>query len=88
MDPSIKLSQDEGEPLDNPTLFKRMIGKLLYLTIARPDLSYSVNKLSQFLRSQEFPIFMQPITFFNPSKEQLVKVYFFLLHFHCFERVC
>ena len=79
MDPSIKLSQDEGELLDNPTLFKRMIGKLLYLTIARPDLSYSVNKLCQFLRSQELPIFMQPITFFNTSKEQLVKVYFFLL---------
>ena len=26
------------------------------------------------------------VTFFNTSKEQLVKVYFFLLRFHCFER--
>ena len=30
-------------------MFGRMIGKLLYLTVTRPDLSYSVNRLSQFL---------------------------------------
>lgn len=47
MDPNVKLSQ--GVLLDDPSLHRRMIGKLLYLTITRPDLSYSVNYLSQFL---------------------------------------
>ena len=49
MDPNVKFSQDEGEFLDNPTQYRRLIGKLLYLTITRLDLSYSVNRLSQFL---------------------------------------
>ncbi|KAK6119491.1 hypothetical protein DH2020_046768 [Rehmannia glutinosa] len=37
-----KLSKDEnGTPID-PTLYRSMIGSLLYLTASRPDISYSV----------------------------------------------
>ncbi|XP_071723249.1 uncharacterized mitochondrial protein AtMg00810-like [Rutidosis leptorrhynchoides] len=35
--------------LDDPKKFKRLIGRLLYLTITRPDISYSVNHISQFM---------------------------------------
>ena len=49
MHANLKLSQDDGELVEDPTAYRRLIGKLLYLTITRPDLSYSVNRLSQFL---------------------------------------
>ncbi|XP_019161038.1 PREDICTED: uncharacterized protein LOC109157641 [Ipomoea nil] len=39
------------EPFDNPTQYRRVVGALQYLTITRPDLSYSVNWLCQFMHS-------------------------------------
>lgn len=47
MDPS--LTKDLGSLLPNPTLYRELIGRLLYLTIARPDITFAVHQLSQFL---------------------------------------
>ncbi|KAL5576961.1 hypothetical protein UlMin_018660 [Ulmus minor] len=55
MEANLRLSQDEREPLDDPSLYRRMIGKLLYLSITRPDIAYSVNRLSQFLSNPRMP---------------------------------
>ncbi|KAL5545623.1 hypothetical protein UlMin_005310 [Ulmus minor] len=55
MEVNLKLSQDEGEALEDPGLYRRMIGKLLYLTITRPYISYVMNKLSQFLSVPRVP---------------------------------
>ncbi|XP_062085863.1 uncharacterized mitochondrial protein AtMg00810-like [Humulus lupulus] len=55
MEPNLKLSSDEGELIADPQVYRRIVGKLQYLTITRPDLSYSVNKLSQFLSSPRVP---------------------------------
>ncbi|KAL5540143.1 hypothetical protein UlMin_042367 [Ulmus minor] len=49
MEANLKLSAEDGELLDHPSSYRRKIGRLLYLTITRPDLSYSVNRLSQYL---------------------------------------
>ncbi|KAL5578964.1 hypothetical protein UlMin_011406 [Ulmus minor] len=57
MEVNVKLSQDDGEELSDPAIYRRLIGKLLYLTITRPDLSYAVNKLSQFLSKPRLPHF-------------------------------
>ena len=40
-----KLSSAAGEPLENPTEYRRVVGALQYCTITRPDISYSVNQL-------------------------------------------
>jgi hypothetical protein len=38
-------------PLDDPSYYRGIVGALQYLTITRPDLSYSVNYVSQFMHS-------------------------------------
>uniref|UniRef100_A0A803Q176 Reverse transcriptase Ty1/copia-type domain-containing protein n=1 Tax=Cannabis sativa TaxID=3483 RepID=A0A803Q176_CANSA len=50
MEANLKSSQDNKEDhLANPTLYRKIIGKLQYLTITQPDLFYAIYKLSQFL---------------------------------------
>ncbi|XP_019183680.1 PREDICTED: uncharacterized protein LOC109178506 [Ipomoea nil] len=39
------------EPFDNPTQYRQIVGALQYLTITRPDLSFSVNRLCQFMHA-------------------------------------
>lgn len=52
MNPSHTLSATEGEPLKDVTHYRRLIGRFLYLTITRLDITYSVHALSQFLQAQ------------------------------------
>ncbi|XP_020234224.1 uncharacterized protein LOC109814256 [Cajanus cajan] len=51
MDPNNNLNAEIGDLLPDPSLYRRLIGRLLYLTISRPDITYVVHKLSQFMQS-------------------------------------
>ncbi|RVW35066.1 Retrovirus-related Pol polyprotein from transposon RE1 [Vitis vinifera] len=51
MDPNVKLILGQGEPLGDPGRYRRLVGKLNYLTITRPDISFPVSVVSQFLQS-------------------------------------
>ena len=45
-----KLSKEYGPSFDQPTIYRSIIRGLQYLTMTRLDISFSVNKLSQFLQ--------------------------------------
>ncbi|KAL4285151.1 hypothetical protein GQ457_16G009230 [Hibiscus cannabinus] len=47
--PNNKISKQDGVPLDSPTSYRKLIGKLIYLTNTRPDIAFAVQHLSQFL---------------------------------------
>ncbi|KAH9746928.1 retrovirus-related pol polyprotein from transposon RE1 [Citrus sinensis] len=44
-----KLYKDKGKLFENPSLYRSVIGSLQYVTLTRPDIAFTVNKLSQFL---------------------------------------
>ncbi|GJZ53646.1 cysteine-rich receptor-like protein kinase 8 [Tanacetum coccineum] len=54
-DPIIKLNHDDGELLDDPSQYRTLVGKLLYLTITRPDISFAAQTLSQFIQAPRTP---------------------------------
>lgn len=49
MDPNLKLSSTDGDPLSDSSPYRRLVGRLLYLTVTRPDICFTVNKLSQHM---------------------------------------
>ena len=43
------LTPTGGKPLSNISLYRRLVGSLVYLTVTRPDISYAVHRVSQYL---------------------------------------
>ena len=51
MDPNVKLVPSQRELLRDLGRYRRLVGKPNYLTITRPDISFHVSVVSQFLQS-------------------------------------
>ena len=50
MEQHLHLLPNDGTPFLDPSTYQRLIGRLLYLTVTRPDIQYAVNTLSQFMQ--------------------------------------
>nr|GEU94777.1 retrovirus-related Pol polyprotein from transposon TNT 1-94 [Tanacetum cinerariifolium] len=48
---TIKLNDSDSYLLPDPSTYKTLVGKLLYLTIVKPDLSFATQALSQYSHS-------------------------------------
>ncbi|KAK4384958.1 Retrovirus-related Pol polyprotein from transposon RE1 [Sesamum angolense] len=48
--PGLKLTAGDGSLLSDPAPYRRLVGRLLYLGFTRPDISFVVQQLSQFLQ--------------------------------------
>ena len=51
MDLNVKLVPGQGEPLRDPGRYRRLVGRLNYLTITQPDIFFPVSVVSQILQS-------------------------------------
>ncbi|XP_019057763.1 PREDICTED: uncharacterized protein LOC109116565 [Tarenaya hassleriana] len=49
MDIREKLYADSGTILDDATHYRQLVGRLIYLSVTRPDISFAVQKLSQYM---------------------------------------
>ncbi|XP_042950362.1 uncharacterized mitochondrial protein AtMg00810-like [Carya illinoinensis] len=77
MEPNLKLHKDEGEHFHDLALYRKLVGKLLYLTNTCPDLSYSVNLLSQFMECPRVPHYDAVIKVLRYIKSTLGQGIFF-----------
>jgi Reverse transcriptase (RNA-dependent DNA polymerase) len=55
IDSNIKLNTEDGELVKDINHFQRLIDKLIYLTVTRPDLSFIVSQISKFMHSPRIP---------------------------------
>lgn len=55
LDLNEKLRRKEGSLLPDPKPYRALVGSLLYLTITRPDIAFSVGLVSRFLQEPRKP---------------------------------
>ena len=51
MSASELLTLSDGTYLTDATRYRRVLGRLQYMSFTRPDIAYAVNKLSQFMQA-------------------------------------
>ena len=55
MDPNVRLQEDEGKDLDDVTMYRQLVGSLIYLTLTRPDIFYLVGVVSRYMSNPNKP---------------------------------
>jgi hypothetical protein len=55
LEQNVKLSADEGNLVEDTTMYRCILGSLIYMTITRLDLSYAIGAVSQFMQTPQKP---------------------------------
>ena len=50
---NVRFNTTDDEPFSNPTLYRQLVGSLIYLTVTRPDISHTVHIISQFISAPQ-----------------------------------
>ena len=70
LEPNIRFTPQDGTLLDDATLYRKLVGSLIYLTITRPYISYDVYLVSQFMaspRTTHYVVVLRIIRYINGS---------------------
>ncbi|XP_057972621.1 uncharacterized mitochondrial protein AtMg00240-like [Malania oleifera] len=73
MESNLKLTATDSDLYEDPLAYRWMVRRLLYLTIIRPDLAYSVQVLSQFLAKPfvtHYQAAIRVLRYINATPEQ------------------
>ncbi|XP_057509198.1 secreted RxLR effector protein 161-like [Actinidia eriantha] len=68
-----KLSAPNGVLLKDPTLYRELVGCLVYVTVTRPDISYAVHIVSQYvsaLRSTHWAALLRILQYVHGTLHQ------------------
>ncbi|XP_048236301.1 secreted RxLR effector protein 161-like [Ricinus communis] len=55
MEPNVKLCAHEGKDLEDATMYRRLVGSLIYLTLTRLDISFAVGMISRYKQNPKKP---------------------------------
>ncbi len=55
LEQNVKLSANEGDLVEDTIMYRRIVGNLIYMTITRPNLSYAIGVVSQFMQTPQKP---------------------------------
>lgn len=55
IDPRVGLNDKYGDEYSDQSKYRRLFGRLLYLNITRLDISFSIQRLSQFMSNPRIP---------------------------------
>ncbi|GFS42742.1 hypothetical protein Acr_00g0081390 [Actinidia rufa] len=88
MVPNLKISAESGELLPDSSIYQRLVGRLIYLTNTRPDLTFAVSIVSQFYALAAYlsprccvphsPLSCYPLTQFFMREQSTLKLIFTL----------
>ena len=71
------LTPSGGKPLSNPSFYRRLVGSLVYLTVTRPDISYAVHQVSQYLsapRSTHYAAVLRILRYLKGSQNGQITI--------------
>jgi len=55
LEQNVKLAADEGDLVEDTTMYRCIVGSLIYMTITRSNLNYAVGVVSQFMQTPRKP---------------------------------
>ncbi len=55
LEQNVKLSVDEGDLVEDTTMYKCIVGSLIYMTITRPNLNHAIRVVNQFMQTPRKP---------------------------------
>jgi len=82
MDVNTKLLADQRKLLENVRRYKRLVGKLNYLTVIRSDITFAVSVVSQFLSALRTTHLEAVMRFLRDLKKTLRRGFLYSDHGH------
>ena len=63
-----RLNSHDGKSLSDVTFYRQLVESLIYLTVTRPDISYAVHVVSQFMAAPRSPHYVDVLRIFRYLK--------------------